>query len=92
MASDTPHLPNDAPTVLVTEGSLTPAMLRFERACDRFERACDRFERACDRFERRLDLFESRLVFRLGLIMAIGVGLVLTAISIGVGVILNQLG
>ena len=85
MASDTPHLPNDAPTVLVTEGSLTPAMLRFERACDRFERACDRFER-------RLDLFESRLVFRLGLIMAIGVGLVLTAISIGVGVILNQLG
>ena len=78
MASDTPHLPNDAPTVLVTEGSLTPAMLRFERACDRFER--------------RLDLFESRLVFRLGLIMAIGVGLVLTAISIGVGVILNQLG
>ena len=78
MASDTPHLPNDAPTVLVTEGSLTPAMLRFERACERFER--------------RLDLFESRLVFRLGLIMAIGVGLVLTAISIGVGVILNQLG
>ena len=74
MASDTPHLPDDAPTVLVTEG------------------ACDRFERACDRFERRLDLFESRLVFRLGLIMAIGVGLVLTAISIGVGVILNQLG
>ena len=78
MASDTPHLPDDAPTVLVTKGSLTPAMLRFERACDRFER--------------RLDLFESRLVFRLGLIMAIGVGLVLTAISIGVGVILNQLG
>ena len=78
MASDTPHLPNDAPTVLVTEGSLTPAMLRFERACERFER--------------RLDLFESRLVFRLGLIMAVGVGLVLTAISIGVGVILNQLG
>ena len=78
MASDTPHLPNDAPTVLVTEGSLTPAMLRFERACERFER--------------RLDLFESRLVFRLGLIMAIGVGLVLTAISLGVGVILNQLG
>ena len=85
MASDTPHLPNDAPTVLVTEGSLTPAMLRFERACERFERACDLFER-------RLDLFESRLVFRLGLIMAIGFGLVLTAISIGVGVILNQLG
>ena len=78
MASDTPHLPNDAPTVLVTKGSLTPAMLRFERACERFER--------------RLDLFESRLVFRLGLIMAIGFGLVLTAISIGVGVILNQLG
>ncbi len=78
MASDTPHLPNDAPTVLVTEGSLTPAMLRFERACDLFER--------------RLDLFESRLVLRLGLIMAIGFGLMLTAISIGVGVILNQLG
>ena len=78
MASDTPHLPNDALTVLVTAGSLTPAMLRFERACERFER--------------RLDLFESRLVFRLGLIVAIGVGLVLTAISIGVGVILNQLG
>ena len=81
MASDTPHLPNDAPTVLVTEGSLTPAMLRFERACERFER-----------FERRLDLFESRLVFRLGLIMAIGVGLVLTAIGVWVAVLLHELG
>ena len=85
MASDTPHLPNDAPTVLVTEGSLTPAMLRFERACDRFERACDRFER-------RLDLFESRLVFRLGLIMAVGVGLVLAAVAVWVAVLLHELG
>lgn len=78
MASDTPHLPNDAPTVLVTEGSLTPAMLRFERACDRFER--------------RLDLFESRLVFRLGLIMAVGVGLVLAAVAVWVAVLLHELG
>ena len=43
------------------------------------------------RFERRLDLFESRLVFRLGLIWAVGVGLVLAAIGVWVAVLLHEL-
>ena len=78
MASDTPQLTDDASTVLVIENSLTPAMLPFERASERFER--------------RLDLFESRLVFRLGLIWAVGVGLVLAAIGVWVAVLLHELG
>ena len=47
---------------------------------------------AVSQLESRIDQVESRLLLKLGAGMAAGFGLVLTAISIGVGVLLNQLG
>ena len=51
-----------------------------------------RIDQVESRLDSRIDQVESRLLLKLGAGMAAGFGLVLTAISIGVGVILNQLG
>ncbi|MYE45344.1 MAG: hypothetical protein F4X25_01035 [Chloroflexi bacterium] len=51
-----------------------------------------RIDQVESRLDVRIDQVESRLLLKLGAGMAAGFGLVLTAISIGVGVILNQLG
>ena len=51
-----------------------------------------RLEHRMDQLDHKVDQIEPRLLLKLGAGMAAGFGLVLTAISIGVGVILNQLG
>ena len=52
----------------------------------------DQLDHKVDQLDHKVDQIEPRLLLKLGAGMAAGFGLVLTAISIGVGVILNQLG
>ena len=52
----------------------------------------DQLDHKVDQLDHKVDQIEPRLLLKLGAGMVAGFGLVLTAISIGVGLILNQLG
>ena len=61
-------------------------------AVSQLEHRIDQLDHKVDQLDHKVDQIEPRLLLKLGAGMAAGFGLVLTAISIGVGVILNQLG
>ncbi len=77
------------PSNLVTKEDLALALADLERKLDH---RIDQLDHRIDQLDHKVDQIEPRLLLKLGAGMAAGFGLVLTAISIGVGVILNQLG
>ena len=77
------------PANLVTKEDLALALADLERTLDH---KIDQVEHRIDQLDHKVDQLEPRLLLKLGAGMAAGFGLMLTAISIGVGVILNQLG
>ena len=84
------------PTNLVTKEDLALALADLERTLDhkidQVEHRIDQLDHKVDQLDHKVDQIEPRLLLKLGAGMAAGFGLMLTAISIGVGVILNQLG
>ena len=77
------------PSNLVTKEDLALALADLERKLDR---RIDQLDHKVDQLDHKTDQIQPQLLLKLGAGMAAGFGLVLTAISIGVGVILNQLG
>ena len=66
--------------------------LKVGHRIDQLDHKVDQLDHKVDQLDHKIDQIEPRLLLKLGAGMVGGFGLVLTAISIGVGVILNQLG
>ena len=65
---------------------------QLDHKVDQLDHKVDQLDHKVDQLDHKVDQIEPRLLLKLGAGMVGGFGLVLTAISIGVGVILNQLG
>ena len=73
-------------------GQLDHRIDQLDHRIDQLDHKVDQLDHKVDQLDHKVDQIEPRLLLKLGAGMAAGFGLVLTAISIGVGVILNQLG
>ena len=84
------------PANLVTREdlALTASQLQqgIDHRIDQLDHRIDQLDHKVDQLDHKVDQIEPRLLLKLGAGMVGGFGLMLTAISIGVGVILNQLG
>lgn len=87
------------PANLVTRDDLALAMSRIETRIEQLDHRIDQLDHRIDQFDHRIDQLdhkteqiEPRLLLKLGAGMVAGFGLTLTAIGIGVAVLLDQLG
>ena len=80
------------PTNPVTKEDLALEVSRLDHKIDQLDYRLDQLDHKVDQLDHKVDQIEPRLLLKLGAGMVAGFGPMLTAISIGVGVILNQLG
>lgn len=80
------------PANLVTRDDLALAMSRIETRIEQLDHRIDQLDHRIDQLDHKTEQIEPRLLLKLGAGMVAGFGLTLTAIGIGVAVLLDQLG